>query len=79
ARPKQQPILQKFPHSVTLHSESAYLDLRFNSFTGSLPDELFNHQQLDAIFLNNEFVELFSLFVEQGQAIKNKSQTPLSS
>ncbi|CAN1255099.1 Probable leucine-rich repeat receptor-like protein kinase At2g33170, partial [Linum perenne] len=44
---------RNFPILLLYILNLLYLDLRFNSFTGPIPNELFNHHQLEANFLNN--------------------------
>ncbi|CAH9100528.1 unnamed protein product [Cuscuta epithymum] len=47
----------QFPVSILAVKTLSFLDLRFNSFTGSVPPELFT-MELDALFLNNnEFTD----------------------
>nr|CAD1843174.1 unnamed protein product [Ananas comosus var. bracteatus] len=56
AGPEQQPPRRALPRADPPHPGLIYLDLRFNSFSGELPEALFQ-KQLDAIFLNNNQFE----------------------
>ncbi|KAF7143602.1 hypothetical protein RHSIM_Rhsim05G0028400 [Rhododendron simsii] len=66
---QQQPVFGPFPYPSLLIPNLEFLDLRFNNFSGPIPEAIFD-TRLDAIFLNNNQFE--------GQIPSNLGNSPAS-